>query len=108
MKYPKFTTDKDAWTWIAEELSQLPGISRIPDDKCAGLCVVLRGMHERDMITERRRANMVARLFVRFRPQSRLGEWTDGPFFWNKGVRPPRVMAAQLMALLPVPRVRGR
>ncbi len=105
---PRFTTDKAAWQWIAEELSKPPTRSAIKQGTDNGLCIVLNWMRNQGMISGRRKDRMSTRLFNRFYPQHDKGEYPDGAFIWIQGVRAPRVMAAQLMALLPIPRHGGR
>ncbi len=97
---PKFTSDKAAWQWIADELSKRVKDSAIPVSNSSGLCVVLVWMLVQHIITIERRDSMRGKLFRRFAPRTRRGEQWDGPFFWKRGVREPRVIAAQLMALL--------
>ena len=109
----RFTTDSSAWEWIAQELSKSPRDSVIQaeptyPDPCGGLCLVLMWMARRGMISDTRMTNMIGRLYLRFAPQGSLGERGDDPFFWERGVREPRVVAAQLMAILPVPRRGGK
>ena len=99
MSYP-FSTEKAAWQWIAEELSKSVARCAIPLEKCSGLCIILIWMRYTGMISWSRRDSMKNKLYRRFAPHISKGEQWDGPFFWKRGVRQPRVIAAQLMSIL--------
>lgn len=105
---PHFVEDAPAWVWIARQLSRHPRLCVVPLFSCKGLCIMLAWMRDSDMISSSRKVTMCRRLYTRFQPRNSLGERGDGPFFWKQGVRAPRVVAAQLMAILPVPRQGGR
>ena len=97
---PRFATEKAAWQWIATELNKSVARCAIPRDRCNGLCLVLMWMGDCSIISWNRKNSMKTKLYRRFAPRERKGEQGDGPFFWKRGVRQPRVMAAQLMSIL--------
>ena len=104
---PRFTNDKQAWRWIAEELDRSEDYRTVPRYNTRGLCLTIKWMRDRGMMGAVRADDMTNRLYARFAPDASRGEKGDGIYFWRRGVRRPRAIAAQLMAILPAPRRRA-
>ena len=103
---PHLTEDSAAWNWIADELAKGYKDSAIPRWECRGFCLMLDWMTREGVITCHRKRRMIRMLYQRFEPDAARGDRGHYLFFWRKGVRQPRIMAAQLMAMLPFPRAR--